>query len=224
LAVVDKKVIVNGEPLPLPPQMKFSYLVSSRDEVHPRNLTALGLDEDDYYYMGRDNNNNAVYRMFLTETQVQSVRSLSFIRSFEQDRNDYSSPNEPLFPLKYSTGWTGDNYGPLWIPKKGATIVVNDSTLAIYGELITDYEGNKNVELENGKLTINGREISTYTFVQNYYFMMGDNRHNSLDSRYWGFVPEDHIVGKPLFVWFSMNEHASLFNMVRWKRIGRLIR
>jgi signal peptidase I len=162
--------------------------------------------------------------MFLTGSQAQSVKGLSFIRSFEEDRNDYSSPGEPLFPLKYSEGWTGDNYGPLWIPKKDAAISVNDSTLSIYGELIKDYEGNKNVVMGDGKLTIDGEDVSTYTFTQDYYFMMGDNRHNSLDSRYWGFVPKDHIVGKPLFVWFSMDEHASLLSAIRWSRIGTLIR
>jgi signal peptidase I len=224
LQVINKEVVVNGEVLPMPPHMKFSYLITSRDEIHPRNFGALGLDADDYYYMGRDGGNNAVYRLYLTSPQAESVKNLSFIRSFEEDRNDYSSPNEPIFPLKYSKSWSGDNYGPIWIPKKGETISINDSTLSWYGEAIRDYEGNSNVEIGNGQLSINGKNVSTYTFAQNYYFMMGDNRHNSLDSRYWGFVPEDHIVGKPLFIWFSMDDRANLLSMIRWKRIGALIR
>ena len=232
LEVTNKRVVVNGEPLPLTPGMKFSYLVTSRDEIHPRNFTALGLDGDDYYYMGRDNTNNAVYRMFLTESQVQSVKGLSFIRSFEEDRNDYSSPNEPLFPLKYAEGWTGDNYGPIWIPKKGATVVMNDSTLSLYGELIRDYEGNKNVEFANGKLTIDGKNLSTYTFAQDYYFMMGDNRHNSTDSRFpqVGYVPFENIVGRAQLIFFSVHEGERAWEVwrwpfsVRWSRLFTIVR
>jgi signal peptidase I len=99
------------------------------------------------------------------------------------------------------------------------TVPVNDSTMALYGETIRLYEGHKDVNVTDGRLTIGGGAVQQYTFRQNYYFMMGDNRHNSLDSRYWGFVPEDHVVGKALFIWMSIDDEAGLFNMIRWKRL-----
>ena len=103
------------------------------------------------------------------------------------------------------------------------TIEVNDSTLAFYGDVIKLYDHNKDAKVENGKLYLNGKEVDNYTFNQNYYFMMGDNRHNSLDSRYWGFVPEDHIVGKAFFIWLSIDKHGSFLNKIRWSRFFNLI-
>ena len=104
------------------------------------------------------------------------------------------------------------------------TISVNDSTLAFYGEFIKLYEDNKNVEVNKGTLSVNGKIVTSYTFKQDYFFMMGDNRNNSLDSRYWGFVPKDHIVGKALFIWFSVDQDASVMNKVRWNRLFNIIR
>src|SRR5690606_34525744 len=118
-----------------------------------------------------------------------------------------------------SPGWNRDNYGPLYIPKQGATVAITSETLPHYEKIILDYEQNENAEVCDGKLYLNGQEAKSYTFRQNYYFMMGDNRHNSLDSRYWGFVPEDHIVGKPIFTWFSMDEEAKMLEKVRWSRL-----
>jgi signal peptidase I len=103
-------------------------------------------------------------------------------------------------------------------------IAINDSTLYTYGKVIEKYDLNKDVKIEGSKLFIEGKEITEYTFNQNYYFMMGDNRHNSLDSRYWGFVPEDHIVGKGFFIWLSIDKHGSFFNKIRWSRFFKLIR
>lgn len=120
--------------------------------------------------------------------------------------------------------WTGDDYGPLTIPSKGLTIVLNDSTVSYYGKVIERYEHNKNVKIKNGKISIDGKEIYEYTFKQDYYFMMGDNRHNSLDSRYWGFVPADHIVGKGFFIWLSIDKYGSWLNKIRWSRFFRPIR
>jgi len=224
LEVRNRQVVVNGEPLPDPPGMKFSYLVKSRDEINKRNLRGLGLDGDDYYFLGRTEDNQALYRMFLTKQQEDEVRAVPYIFSVAVDINNYSSPDERIFPVIHSTTWTGDNYGTLIIPQKGMTITVNDSTLSAYGEVIRLYEQNENVEIAEGKLSIDGKSLTSYTFKQNYYFMMGDNRHNSLDSRYWGFVPEDHIVGKALFTWFSVDQEAGLLKKVRWGRIGNIIR
>jgi len=119
--------------------------------------------------------------------------------------------------------WTRDNFGPLWVPKEGATIAVNDSTLALYGTTIRLYDHNDDAKIESGKLFIDGKEVTTYTFKQNYYFMMGDNRHNSLDSRFWGFVPEDHVVGKAFFIWLSLDKNESFFSKIRWSRFFNMI-
>jgi len=117
--------------------------------------------------------------------------------------------------------WSTDNFGPLWIPKKGGTIIINDSTLTLYGNTIQLYDQNNDVKIDNGKLIIDGKEVRQYTFKQDYYFMMGDNRHNTLDSRFWGFVPEDHIVGKAFVIWLSVDKNGG---GIRWRRFFKLIR
>jgi len=127
-----------------------------------------------------------------------------------------------LYPLNAVTGWTRDNYGPLWIPKKGETLTITMDNIAAYERPIKVYEGNDLV-VKDGKIFINGKQTNKYTFKMDYYWMMGDNRHNSLDSRYWGFVPEDHIVGKPIFIWWSSDPDRSGFGGIRWNRIGKIV-
>jgi len=224
LEIKERQVIVNGLAIENPVNMKFSYRVTAKDEINQRNLTHLGLDKDDYSFLWRTAENKALYRMLLTNSQVGRLKSVPYVISVSNDDRTNQGPDETIFPRSRGNVWNGDNYGPIIIPKKGMTIPVNDSTLAFYGETICLYDLNKNVEIHNGKLSIEGREVRTYTFKQNYYFMMGDNRHDSLDSRYWGFVPEDHIVGKALFIWLSLDKEADLFHKIRWNRIFSLIR
>ena len=127
-----------------------------------------------------------------------------------------------IYPLNGNKGWTRDNYGPIWIPKKGATLKLSLDNIAIYERPIKVYEGN-DLQVRNGKIYINGKQTNSYTFKMDYYWMMGDNRHNSADSRYWGFVPEDHIVGKPIFIWWSHNPDKPGFSGIRWERLFRLV-
>ena len=127
-----------------------------------------------------------------------------------------------LYPLNAVTGWTRDNYGPIWIPKKGATVKLNLSNIAIYERPIRVYEKN-NLKVKNGQIFINGKRSNSYTFKMDYYWMMGDNRHNSADSRYWGFVPEDHIVGKPIFIWWSHDPDRKGMDGIRWSRLFRMV-
>ncbi len=224
LSILNRDIVVNGEMLPNPPNMKFSYLVTARDEINKRNLKKMGLDGDDYSYLGRLSLNEVMYRMYLTREQIDVVKSAGFVRRVEEDNTRSDGPEVGIFPsLKY-TSWNGDKYGPLIIPHAGMKIMINDSTLSFYGETIRLYDQNKDVKIENGKLFIDSKSVTEYTFHQNYYFMVGDNRHDSLDSRYWGFVPEDHIVGKALFIWLSLDEEADLLHKVRWDRLGNVIR
>ncbi len=119
--------------------------------------------------------------------------------------------------------WNVDNFGPIWIPKKGVTVKLTMQNLPIYRRIITVYEHNK-LLVKDGKFFINGKQTDTYTFKMNYYFMMGDNRHNSADSRFWGFVPEDHIIGTPLIIWLSINKYAPIYKKIRWNRLFRLVK
>ena len=123
-----------------------------------------------------------------------------------------------IFPQSENYPWNVDNFGPLWIPSKGSTVDLTVENLPLYRRIIETYEGNK-LEIKDGRIYINGTPADKYTFAMDYYFMMGDNRHNSLDSRYWGFVPEDHIVGKPSFVWMSLDKDKSFPANIRWNRI-----
>ncbi|HEV8513668.1 MAG TPA: signal peptidase I [Cyclobacteriaceae bacterium] len=223
LEIRNKQIFINGEMMINPLGMKFSYLVMAKDEISKRNLHLFGLDSDDYNYLGRTSDSKlAVYTMVLTEEQLEKIKSTSFILSVERNTSN-DGPDPKLFPSLKSNTWTANNYGPLFIPQKGAKMIVNDSTLNIYGEVIRLYEGHKYVSIKNGELIIDGKQVSEYVFNQNYYFMMGDNRDNSLDSRYWGFVPEDHILGKPLFIWMSIDKEADLLHKVRWSRLLSLI-
>ena len=152
------------------------------------------------------------------------MKSLDFVKRIEPVHTSKGLKEPYLFPATDLLYWNKDNYGPITVPKKGMAIPLTALNVAVYGEVIKNYEGNDNVEIKSGKITQNGKELSNYTFRQDYYFMMGDNRHNSADSRYWGFVPKDHIVGKAVFVWMSLDpDPASFVNKIRWDRIFRII-
>ena len=225
LELKNKQLFINGKAVEAAPDQRFKYRIIAKDEINQRNFEALGLDGDDYESGGRadsQNPNHVYYNMYLSNAKLAEVKALPYILSAELEAPGYESDRFPF--SKYTASWTGANYGPLTLPKEGMKILINDSTVSLYGFTIQAYENQKNVKIDNGKLTIDGKEVTEYTFNQNYYFMMGDNRDNSLDSRYWGFVPADHIVGKGFFIWLSLDKYGSFIDKIRWKRFFKLIK
>lgn len=210
LQVKQRQVYINGAKVVNPKQVQYLYQIKSANGIS----TSL-LDELDVNLNECDPNRNFY---FLNQHQInaikESIPDAEFIVNEDFPRNPYSLfPNDP----NITKTWTVDNYGPLWIPKKGVTVNITEANIAPFRRIIGVYEGNT-LKVTDGKIYINGKESTTYTFKQNYYWMMGDNRHNSEDSRIWGFVPEDHILGKPLIIWMSLKNN-SLKDGIRWNRI-----
>lgn len=223
LEIRDKQVYVNGTALRNPPKMRYSYKVVTKESISDRNMEKLGIDADDIGYVTQPEQNKVEYMLHLDSAKAVELKSIPYITSVEPFAAQSGRDPDIFSKSKYAP-WNRDNFGPLTIPQKGMTIQVNDSTMALYGETIRLYDHNKDAKVENGKLVIDGTEQTSYTFKQNYYFMMGDNRHDSLDSRFWGFVPEDHIVGKAFFIWLSLDKNAGFFNKIRWNRFFDLIK
>jgi signal peptidase I len=167
---------------------------------------------------------NSLLKEIFTKGDVSQGPIFPYMAETGRISTDRILPDDLLNEYKFK--WNVDNFGPLWVPKAGVTIAMNRDNVTLYASTISRYEGydRDEVVVANGKLLIQGKEVTTYSFKQNYYWLVGDNRHNSFDSRYWGFVPEDHVVGKPFITFFSMNKYATgLFDKVRWNRIFRFV-
>ena len=152
-----------------------------------------------------------------TDEVAEKIRQLPHIKNVSKilAPREY---NPAIFPHSKNYSWSEDNFGPVEIPAQGKTIQLSIENLPLYKRIIAEYEGNE-LSVQGSDIFINGQKANTYTFLQNYYWMMGDNRHNSEDSRYWGFVPFDHIVGKPVLIWMSWDANASGFDTIRWNRL-----
>ena len=216
LQIKDQKVYVNGKMNKEPDKVQYTYFVKFKQALPDATLEQLEITIEDLQ------SNGSYGYMPLTQQAAEALKKMpdyvEYIRPVTDADNVESGKT---YPVNANTGWTRDNYGPVWIPAKGQKVTLTMDNIAIYERPIRVYENN-DVKVKDGKIYINGKETNEYTFQMDYYWMMGDNRHNSLDSRYWGFVPEDHVVGKPIFIWLSINPE-DLGPKIRWNRMFRMV-
>ena len=214
LQIKDHIIYLDGKANKEPDNVQYTYHVKLKDRLNDDIMQELGITMEDLMSL------NTQGYMPLTNYAVQELRKRTdLVESITLNRD---SSELDIYPLNGNMHWTRDNYGPIWIPKKGESIDLTLKNLPIYERPIRTYEGNK-LEVKDGKIFINDQETTKYTFKMDYYWMQGDNRHNSLDSRYWGFVPEDHIVGKPIFIWWSSDPDRHGFSGIRWNRLFRFV-
>ena len=237
LQIKDRRVYINGKLNKEPEEVQYSYYVTFRRNtliekslLEELDITAedLGLTKLDEDYV--DRNGGLIYDDKYPMPIVMPMTNAAY-KALAADRrivekivpvtDGNHADNYKVYPLNGFYGWTRDNYGPVWIPKKGETVKLTLENLPVYERPIRVYEKNR-LEVRDGEIYINGSRAESYTFKMDYYWMMGDNRHNSADSRYWGFVPEDHVVGKPLFIWLSINPE-SFGQKIRWNRLFRFV-
>lgn len=210
LEIRDRIVYLDGKANKEPDNVQYTYYVKLRQHLPDDLMEELGISSEDIFSLNTNGfmplTKRALDVFLQRKDLVESVEPVT-------DAEDVD-----IYPLNGNMHWTRDNYGPIWIPQKGKSIRLTLDNIAVYERPIRVYEGN-DLEIRDGRIYINGKETSEYTFRLDYYWMMGDNRHNSADSRYWGFVPEDHIVGKPIFIWWSKDPDRG----VRWNRLFRFV-
>ena len=238
IQLIDNQVYIDGKMAENPKDMQYNYYVSTDGSLlNDDQFRLLDVSKDDRIMVSDGVNNTPtlaflgftpdangaykpVYRLPLTMSALEKAKKMALIQEIiiEPDIMGGST-----YPAVYDTGWTRDNFGPLWIPKKGESIELNPETVALYERCIRNYENNT-LEEKDGQYYINGKPAKAYTFQYDYYWMMGDNRHNSADSRSWGFVPEDHVVGKPIMIWLSLDKDRPLLKGgIRWDRMFRWV-
>ena len=221
LQIKNRIIYLDGKANKEPDNVQYTYFVNPRPSIDDDVMKDLGITTEDMTCWNStttiENGKSKPGYMPLTKYAVVQLKKLGYEVTLNTDADEWD-----IYPLNGNMHWTRDNYGPIWIPAKGKSIQLTMENLPIYERCIRTYEGNT-LEVKDGKILINGKAATSYTFKLDYYWMMGDNRHNSLDSRYWGFVPEDHIVGKPIFIWWSSDPDRSGFSGIRWNRLFRFV-
>lgn len=215
----DGHIFINGNPQNEVGKVQFRYLVETDGSViNPLLLEKMGI-----YYKQRDEfwkeeGLENTYSIYLTQENYDKLKTVPGITAIKPTTLPKGLYHDAIFPHNPKFAWNEDNFGPLVMPKKGMTMDIDTGNIDLYKRVINAYEGNS-LEVKGSQIIINGQPATTYTFQLDYYFMVGDNRHNSADSRFWGFVPEDHIVGAPKFVWLSLDKDKSFPSNIRWKRL-----
>jgi signal peptidase I len=208
-------VYVNGEKQKDFEGIQFNYkIITNGTSLNDKKLKEMDINYQDMHRQGN------VYILPLTTKNYNTIKQFPIINSVTKLTKDKGERNFRIFPHNPSYAWSEDWFGPLYIPEKGATISIDTASLAPYKRIIGYYENNS-LEVKGDKILINGEEATEYTFKMNYYWLMGDNRHNSADSRFWGFVPEDHVVGKAHIIWFSKDKETG---KIRWNRLFKKVK
>ena len=216
LQIKDRIIYLDGKPNKEPDNVQYTYYVQLANQLPEEFMKEYGITQEELIQL------NQTGYMPLTEKAYKAFASRKdLVKSVRLNKDQIIGD---IYPLNGYYGWTRDNYGPVWIPQKGKSVKLTLKNLPIYERPIRVYEGNDLKVTDDGKIIINGKEASEYTFKMDYYWMQGDNRHNSADSRYWGFVPEDHIVGKPIFIWWSSDpDRKGIIEGTRWNRLFRWV-
>jgi len=213
LLIEDGILIINSRPVVIFEGVQHRYYVQTNGtSINPKAFERLGIARSDQEQMGNS------YIMPLTDENAEKLRGFTNVVSVSKYSTQPNIYNYQIFPHDSAYKWTLDNFGPLWMPYKGATIDLTLENLPLYSRIIEGYEG-KSLEVREDQIYIDGEAVNEYTFEMGYYFMIGDNRHSSSDCRYWGFVPEDHILGKPRFIWLSLDKDKRFLGKIRWNRM-----
>ena len=220
LSVRAARVFINEIPVEEFPDQQFKFYVRTLDRrLDDTILSKIGINKDEINY----NPSNKIHTLLLSIENADYLNGLSQVRSVQRyTESIISFKNKELFPHEEEYEWTVDQFGPIVIPGKGLSFELTLRNLPLYKRIIEVYEDNK-VQISGNEIYINGKITRYYTFKMDYYFVLGDNRHNSLDSRFWGFVPEDHLVGKAKLIWFSREPGKNIFKGLRIKRLFKTI-